>query len=477
MSEEVKDYATITILVKSDQVSATDGLSLEYSPNGTNWDDVDLYTIAANSAKALTLFPEGRFFRIVYTNGGVAQTFFRLQAIYHPHRTKPSSHRVGDLAGADIAENDAELVFGVTVGNEMHDDPDSQGPVKIGGKAATSTPAAVAASDRVDAYFDEFGRQAIFDGGASVTVDAPVATPVNVQIGDGTETALVSAAGELSVDVSDRAARDLGGVDIVAALPIGANRIGKVTIRDSADAADIDPLAESTFTTRINVQGQQAMAASTPVVVASDQSSLTVDAPVGTPVATRLSDGAAFVNVTANRLEVDAVGVVDHGTANPAGNNPIMAGLEAIAHGTNPTAVAAAAVTNWYANRAGVPFVIGGHPNIVTLRANFTTSQTDQALVTVAGGLKIVVTRISALLSNAASVDVDVLIGFGAVNTPTTTGVVLSHPDIAPGSGVVEGSGAGILGVGADGEDLRLTSGAPTSGSLDIVMSYYTIES
>ena len=53
----------------------------------------------------------------------------------------------------------------------------------------------------------------------------------------------------------------------------------------------------------------------------------------------------------------------------------------------------------------------------------------------------------------------------------------MSHPGIAAGSGVVEGNGSGILGVGADGEDLRITSEVPTTGSLRVVVSYYTVES
>jgi hypothetical protein len=62
------------------------------------------------------------------------------------------------------------------------------------------------------------------------------------------------------------------GVQVNAALPAGANRIGKTTVRNSADSADIDPLADATFTGRINTQGQKTMAASTPVVLPSDQS-------------------------------------------------------------------------------------------------------------------------------------------------------------------------------------------------------------
>lgn len=170
---------------------------------------------------------------------------------------------------------------------------------------------------------------------------------------------------------------------------------------------------------------------------------------------------------------------VEGGIAHDAvdSGNPLKLGAKAIAHGTNPTAVAADDRTDLYANRAGIPFVISGHPNIVTIRANYSVAQTNAAIVTIASGLKIVVTRCSVTVDNACSVDVAARIGFGAANTPTTTGVVLSHPGIAAGSGVVEGSGAGILGIGADDEDLRITSEVATGGSIDVVVSYYTIES
>lgn len=48
-------------------------------------------------------------------------------------------------------------------GDVPHDSPDSggAGPVKVGGKAVTSIPAAVANNDRVDAQFDERGAQAV----------------------------------------------------------------------------------------------------------------------------------------------------------------------------------------------------------------------------------------------------------------------------------------------------------------------------
>ena len=48
-------------------------------------------------------------------------------------------------------------------GDAAHDAVDAGNPLKIGGKAATSTPTPVSAADRVDAYFDEYGRLVVSD--------------------------------------------------------------------------------------------------------------------------------------------------------------------------------------------------------------------------------------------------------------------------------------------------------------------------
>ena len=48
---------------------------------------------------------------------------------------------------------------GVVSGNEQHGAADVGNPVKIGGKASASEPLPVDNGDRVDAYFDEYGRQ------------------------------------------------------------------------------------------------------------------------------------------------------------------------------------------------------------------------------------------------------------------------------------------------------------------------------
>ena len=49
-------------------------------------------------------------------------------------------------------------IIRVVTGNVAHDAADSGNPLKVGGKASTSAPTAVANGDRVDQWFDEFGR-------------------------------------------------------------------------------------------------------------------------------------------------------------------------------------------------------------------------------------------------------------------------------------------------------------------------------
>lgn len=161
--------------------------------------------------------------------------------------------------------------------------------------------------------------------------------------------------------------------------------------------------------------------------------------------------------------------------------SPAKIGAKAIAHGANPTAVAAADRTDLYANRAGVLFTIGGHPNTVTYaHSAITTAVTDTALVTVATGLKIVVTRISVTLDSASTVFPSVRIGFGTANVPAlgNAGVLAAHGGVPAGGGFTIGDGSGILGIGADDADLRITTvGNATGNGLQVAVSYFTIES
>jgi hypothetical protein len=83
-SEDVSGYAAVSVNVFADQSSAAAGLSLQWSSTGSNWDLTNTYTVTLNVGQTIVLPPRAQFFRLVYTNGGVTQTNFRLQTVFHP---------------------------------------------------------------------------------------------------------------------------------------------------------------------------------------------------------------------------------------------------------------------------------------------------------------------------------------------------------------------------------------------------------
>lgn len=104
-AESVTGYSDVRVSVFASHASATDGLALQQSIDGTNWDFVDSYTIPAASGKAFGVGVNANWFRAVYTNGATLQTSFRLQSRFLAAHNKSSSVRPQD---ARSNENDME---------------------------------------------------------------------------------------------------------------------------------------------------------------------------------------------------------------------------------------------------------------------------------------------------------------------------------------------------------------------------------
>jgi hypothetical protein len=176
-------------------------------------------------------------------------------------------------------------------------------------------------------------------------------------------------------------------------------------------------------------------------------------------------------------------GDVAHGTADAG--EPVKIGGVAVSGSATPTSVAAAARTRFIANQHGIPYVMGGHPNLITREYDFgAAAQADVNLAAalVAADERIYVTRFEALndVSTTAAF-VSVRAGFGTVSVPTASatgvsGMIGSHPGLAPGSGIIEGSGAGAIAVGGAGEEPRVTTSAATGGNLHVIFAYYLID-
>jgi len=112
-AEDVTEYADIRVTVFADQVGAVDGLQIQQSSNGTNWDTSDAYSIPAGTNRTFSAAANSKFFRVVYTNGAAAQTAFRLQSKLCKSYTKGSSVRPQD---ARSNENDYEEMLSHLMG-------------------------------------------------------------------------------------------------------------------------------------------------------------------------------------------------------------------------------------------------------------------------------------------------------------------------------------------------------------------------
>ncbi len=69
----------------------------------------------------------------------------------------------GSAAIATLPVSLASVPTHGVAGDVAHDAADSGNPLKLGGKVSTATPTPVAAADRVDAYFDQYGRLVVSD--------------------------------------------------------------------------------------------------------------------------------------------------------------------------------------------------------------------------------------------------------------------------------------------------------------------------
>lgn len=94
---DVSQYSSISIQLDSSHDSATDGMTFQFSTDDSNWDDVYPFTYTAADGSRRFQFPvTAQYFRVVYTNGSVGQTHFRVQTILHTSDIITSVHRLVD---------------------------------------------------------------------------------------------------------------------------------------------------------------------------------------------------------------------------------------------------------------------------------------------------------------------------------------------------------------------------------------------
>jgi hypothetical protein len=86
LAEEVIGWSSAVVSAHSDVASAVLGFSTQQSSDGINWDFSESTTLSAGVGVVLSAEIVARYFRVVYTNGGITQGTFRLQTIYSAAR-------------------------------------------------------------------------------------------------------------------------------------------------------------------------------------------------------------------------------------------------------------------------------------------------------------------------------------------------------------------------------------------------------
>ena len=195
---DLLDHQAITVMIDASHDSAVDGMQFQFSSDNSNWDVSLDFTYTVNGGRIFQFGIYARYFRVVYTNGGTGQTHFRCQTLLHHETTLTTIHRLVDNASPDRS---AEIVKAVLIaqaagsGDFVPVQATASGNFKMALEeidAALLGGGAEAAALLVTLANDSTGLLSVDDNGGSLTVDAPTGTPVNVQIGDGTDQASVT---------------------------------------------------------------------------------------------------------------------------------------------------------------------------------------------------------------------------------------------------------------------------------------------
>lgn len=114
LAEEVDEFGSATVFCYSDVASASGGLSIEFSTDGTNWDwKKEVSAGAGGNGTVESLAIIAKYFRVVYTNGSSAQSEFRLQTRFHAHQSKHlTANTGGEIAGEVVIPDLKKTQYG-----------------------------------------------------------------------------------------------------------------------------------------------------------------------------------------------------------------------------------------------------------------------------------------------------------------------------------------------------------------------------
>lgn len=229
-----KDYASLQLGVKADQNSATDGLEMQFSNDGSTVHHVHYYSYLTASGGIGYLFqPEFKYYRVKYTNGASAQTSFTLSLTARSVPLFPSQYRVSQTI---TSETQAIMTKSVITG-ETTAGGGGFVNVKVNPSGALTVDATLSALD------------AALDGQKTMASSLPV----------------VIASDQTAVPASQSGTWNITNISGTISLPTNAATSAK---------QDTGNTSLSSIDGKLGSLGQKAMTGSAPVVIASDQTAI-----------------------------------------------------------------------------------------------------------------------------------------------------------------------------------------------------------
>ena len=114
-SEDVSTYSSVVVTMYSDQAGSC---LIQQSSDGTNWDILKRVVTVAGTQCVIEQTILAKYLRVVYTNGSVDQTAFRLQTVYHTNKSVVDQYDINSAtvsAGYTMTTNLAESLVSANI--------------------------------------------------------------------------------------------------------------------------------------------------------------------------------------------------------------------------------------------------------------------------------------------------------------------------------------------------------------------------
>ena len=248
-------FNAISVYLTSDVDSATDGLEIQYSTNGTDFETIFSLTldVSVTNPRRIQIPATGSYVRVNYTNGASAQAEFRLQTKLHNTDIRTSVVRLDEELDFD---RDATLVRSLITG-ESSAGGGSFVNVKVDPAGAIQTTANQDTHDDLNAN-------------------------ANIQVGDvdvsnGNPVPVSDAGGSLTVDATDLDIRDLtsasDSVEVLQDTHDDLNANANIQVGDS-DVSTSNPIPTKHIRSGTGTHSNVAGSASSVTVLASNANRL-----------------------------------------------------------------------------------------------------------------------------------------------------------------------------------------------------------